>query len=141
MSEIVWHPFYAEKTNRKRVLEPQISFSISGGRIFINEAACKLIDDFYSYRYAEIYMGSVDGEFKKVAVTPTNNSIVNQAKLHRRKYKKMLTEGVTLYSKSIVKQIFEELNVSSGILHYRVERTVINKNASLILDLYKSRAD
>lgn len=62
---INWEPFISTRSRRTSHTLPQITIAKDTGRIAINSASCELIPNIYTYKYAEIYCGSINEKLKK----------------------------------------------------------------------------
>ena len=72
MADINWEPYISTRAHKASQSLPQITIAKDNGRIALNSAACELVPDIYSYKFAEIYCGSIDGNSKKfVCNSPT----------------------------------------------------------------------
>lgn len=72
MADINWEPYISTRAHKASQSLPQITIAKDNGRIALNSAACELVPDIYSYKFAEIYCGSIDGKLKKfVCNSPT----------------------------------------------------------------------
>ena len=66
MADINWEPYISTRAHKASQSLPQITIAKDNGRIALNSAACELVPDIYSYKFAEIYCGSIDGKLKKI---------------------------------------------------------------------------
>lgn len=72
MADINWEPYISTRAHKASQSLPQITIAKDNGRIALNSAACELVPDIYSYKFAEIYCGSIDGKLKKIRLQFTN---------------------------------------------------------------------
>ena len=55
MADIIWEPYISTRAHKASQSLPQITIAKDNGRIALNSAACELVPDIYSYKFAEIY--------------------------------------------------------------------------------------
>lgn len=141
MADINWEPYISTRAHKASQSLPQITIAKDNGRIALNSAACKLVPDIYSYKFAEIYCGSIDGILKKIRFQFTNKKSFKSIPLSRKKYKGNYTNGAVLHSKSLINDIFNTYPNLPRTCHFGVESQTINDNICLSFDFTDSLID
>lgn len=138
MADINWEPYISIRAHRTSQTFPQITIAKDSGRIALNSAACELIPDIYSYRFAEIYCGSIDGKLKKIRLQFTNEKTFKSIPVSRKKYKGNYTNGAVIHSKALTNDIFNAYPNLTRTCYFGVESQTINDNVCLSFDFTDS---
>lgn len=136
---INWEPYISTRSRKTTPNIPQVTITSSSGRISLNSAACELVPNIYLYNFVEIYCGSINERLKKIRIQFTNDKTFKSLPLSRKKYKGAFTNGAVVYSKSLVKNIFNTYPDLSSTCHFQVEFQVSNGNPCLSFDLIDSK--
>lgn len=138
MTDINWEPYISTHSRKTSQTLPQVTITKDNGRIALNSAACELISDIYTYKYAEIYCGSIDGKLKKIRLYFTNERTFKSIPFSRKKHKGSYTNGAVIHSKSLTTNIFNTYPNLTHTCHFSVESQVINDNTCLSFDFTDS---
>ena len=141
MADINWEPYISTRAHKASQSLPQITIAKDNGRIALNSAACELVPDIYSYKFAEIYCGSIDGKLKKIRLQFTTEKTFKSIPLSRKKYKGNYTNGAVVHSKSLINDIFNAYPNLTRTCHFGVESQIINDNVCLSFDFTDSLID
>ena len=139
MADINWEPYISTRARNATQTIPQVTITNNSGRISLNSAACELVPNIYSYNFAEIYCGSIDGKLKKIRLQFTNDKTFKSIPLSRKKYKGSFTNGAVVHSKSLINDIFNTYPNLTHTCHFHVEPQIINGNTCLAFDLIDSK--
>lgn len=77
MADINWEPYISTRAHKASLSLPQITIAKDNERIALNSATCELVPDIYSYKFAEIYCGSIEGELKKFICNSPTKKLLN----------------------------------------------------------------
>ena len=138
MADINWEPYISTRAHKTSQTLPQITITKDSGRIALNSAACELVPDIYSYKFTEIYCGSIGGKLKKIRLQFTNEKTFKSIPLSRKKYKGNYTNGAVIHSKSLINDIFNTYPNLTHTCHFCVESQTINNNVCLSFDFIDS---
>lgn len=143
MTEINWEPYIPSKPHNTHQNTPKISISQKSGRITLNSAISQLLPDIYSYKFAEISCGSVDGKLQKIRLQFTNEKNFKTIPLSRKKTKDTYSGGAVLHAKALVNSIYTVYPNLKSTSHFLVnEQAVSNRiTPSLSFDLVTSLID
>ena len=141
MADINWEPYISTRAHKASQSLPQITIAKDSGRIALNSSACELVPDIYSYKFAEIYCGSIEGKLKKIRLQFTNEKTFKSIPLSRKKYKGNYTNGAVVHSKSLINDIFNTYPNLTRTCHFGVESQIINENVCLSFDFTDSLID
>ena len=138
MADIFWEPYIATRTPSASSKVPQVTLSMTSGRISFNIAVCELIPNLYKYKYAEIYRGMVDKTFKKICIKFTNERTVKSLPLSRKKYKNSFAGGMVLHSKSLIRDIYRTASHLPDTSHFLIEALPCEENNRIVFDIETS---
>ena len=138
MSDINWEPYISTRAHRGTQSLPQITISKDNGRFSLNSSACELIPNIYSYKFAEIYCGSIDGKLKKIRINFTNEKTFKSIPLSRKKYKGNYINGAVIHTKSLANYIFNNYPKLARTCHFSIETQTVNDNIYLTFDFIDS---
>lgn len=141
MADINWEPYISTRAHKASPFLPQVTIAKDNGRISLNSAACELVPHIYTYKFAEIYCGSIDGKLKKIRLQFTNEKTFKSIPLTRKKYKGSYASGATIHSKSLINDIFNTYPNLTRTCHFNVESQLINDNVCLSFDFTNSLID
>lgn len=141
MADINWEPYISTRAHKSSQALPQITITKDSGRIALNSAACEVVPNIYSYKFAEIYCGSIDGKLQKIRLQFTKEKTFKSIPLSRKKYKGSYTNGAVIHSKSLINDIFNTYPQLARTCHFCVESQIINDNVCLSFDFTDSLID
>ena len=143
MADIDWEPFIPPKPHNTHQSTPKISISKKSGRITLNSAISQLLPDVYSYKFAEIYCGSVNGKLQKIRLQFTNEKNFKAFPLSRKKTNGVYSGGAVLHSKALVNSIYDTYPNLNSPSHFLIDKQAISNSItpSLSFDLVTSLTD
>lgn len=141
MADINWEPFISTRAHKASQALPQITITKDSGRIAINATACDLIPNIYTYSFAEIYCGSIEGKLKKIRFQFTNQKTFKSIPVTRKKYKGTYTNGAVIHSKSLINSVYNTYPQLPRTCHFCVEVQTSGNTPYLSFDLTDSLAD
>lgn len=138
MSDIYWETYTTKRSPRVKDKTPNVTITRNSSRISINAAACSLIENCYTYPNVEILKG-IDGEtFRKVGFKLLSSPTAHSIRVSRKKHKGHEVGGLSIYSKALVKEIYDQNERLSNTAHFYVETKIVSNSPTLMFDIFDS---
>lgn len=143
MADIYWEPYIPSKPRSAHLSTPKISISQKSGRITLNSAISQLLPDIYSYKFAELSCGLVDGKLQKIRLQFTNEKNFKTIPLSRKKTKGVYSGGAVLHAKALVSSIYATYPTLKSTSHFLIDEQSVSSHItpSLSFDLVTSLID
>ena len=105
--------------------------SIGRGQLDFNAVACDLVNDDWSYKYAQLLTGRENGK-TVVAVKFLTEPDQNTIPIKRKNQNVNQIRGMTVVNKGVIAQLFGKNGSNEGMIRYGVE--LIDNNILKIID-------